>query len=608
MKIKKYASGGVYTPFDPPIQTNAASKTKTSGSSGSSKSPDLPFTKELIELISAKGLPSDSAVFSEELAQVLYRAQVSGADLPAYMTVAFANKANTMSEMKSDHDKAYDKVIERETGNDIATHDQFMYVEDLSKPEDEREMALITPAQYLENPKQWKVLTNQEILHARKYDKNFAFNASTIISDAASSTNLKRIRDYWRDETKALATQSNSGVLSNQSVQIQDYITGAKLLQSVNGEIDSSTTLQNEHVQNYLSFLYSSMDEKSKGYLHNYMAVKGIEPSGQNILEFMYSNIVDYVATSTKYSPEGKGKGKGSGNGDGDDLTGTTQDNQAIRIQQFLGPQEKIIFKCKPGSPSEDMGAFETIAIKQGQFITNDGNPIQGPLMLNELMGKALAFAATDTRSVYLGNKYLSDAARTKVCWAGSEIEEVLLPPIRQEDGTVRPWFELMSYLGKANSGNYSQTEVWDYLLKQGIDKNAIKYNSITNKWELLVDTIPFLVFKAYTGVERMDFADSDLQYFEDVSNKDGKYILPYIDEAYGGRKFWTNDDDADDIYAGNVYIPIASAWATFNSTANQYIPKEQFNDVNRKQIAEQIVKQSQQDSGKKTINSNFTK
>lgn len=608
MKIKKYASGGVYTPFDPPIQTNAASKTKTSGSSGSSKSPDLPFTKELIELISAKGLPSDSAVFSEELAQVLYRAQVSGAPLPAYMTVAFANKANTMSEMKSDHDKAYDKVIERETGNDIATHNQFMYVEDLSKSEDEREMTLITPFQYLENPKQWKVLTNQEILHARKYDKNFAFNASTIISDAANSTNLKRIRDYWRDETKALATQSNSGVLSNQNIQIQDYVTGAKLLQRINGEIDSSTTLQNEHVQNYLSFLYSSMDEKSKGYLHNYMAVKGIEPSSQNILEFMYSNIVDYVATSTKYSPEGKGKGKGSGNGDSDDLTGTTQDNQAIRIQQFLGPRERIIFRCKPGSPSEDMGAFETVAIKQGKFITNNGNPIQGPLMLNELMGKALAFAATDTRSVYFGNKYLSEAARTKICWAGSEIEEVQLPPIRQEDGTIRPWFELMTYLGKVNSGNYSQTEAWDYLLKQGINKNAIKYNSATNKWELLLDTIPFLVFKAYTGIERMNFTDSDLQYLESVPNKDGKYILPYIDEAYGGRKFWTNDDDADDVYAGNVYIPIASAWATFNSTSNQYVSKEQFSDVYPKQEAESIIKQYQQDPNKKTINSNFTK
>lgn len=608
MKIKKYASGGVYTPFDPPIQTNAASKTKTSGSSGSSKSPDLPFTKELIELISAKGLPSDSAVFSEELAQVLYRAQVSGADLPAYMTVAFANKANTMSEMKSDHDKASDKVIERETGNDIAIHNQFMYVEDLSKPEDEREMALITPMQYLENPKQWKVLTNQEILHARKYDKNFAFNASTIISDAASSTNLKRIRDYWRDETKALATQSNSGVLSNQNIQIQDYVTGAKLLQRINGEIDSSTTLQNEHVQNYLSFLYSSMDEKSKGYLHNYMATRGIEPTSQNILEFMYSNIVDYVATSTKYSPESKNKGKGSGNGDGDDLTGTTQDNQAIRIQQFLGPRERIIFRCKPGSPSEDMGAFETVAIKQGKFITNNGNPIQGPLMLNELMGKALAFAATDTRSVYFGNKYLSEAARTKICWAGSEIEEVQLPPIRQEDGTIRPWFELMTYLGKVNSGNYSQTEAWDYLLKQGINKNAIKYNSATNKWELLLDTIPFLVFKAYTGIERMNFTDSDLQYLESIPNKDGKYILPYIDEAYGGRKFWTNDDDADDVYAGNVYIPIASAWATFNSTSNQYVSKEQFSDVYPKQEAESIIKQYQQDPNKKTINSNFTK
>lgn len=609
MKIKKYASGGVYTGFTPSIpKTTGTTTTKNSGSSGSSKSPDLPFTKELMEMLAAKGLPSDNTVFSNELAQILYRAQISGADMPAHITVAFANKANTMAEMKSDFDKAYDKVVEKGTGDDIATHGQFMYVEDLSKPEDEREMTLITPSQYLESPKQWKILTNQDILHARKYDVNFAFNASTIVSDAASSVNLTMIRDRWREETKALATQSNSGTL-RQNVQMQDYITGASILQKANGDVDSSTTLRNEHVQSYLSFLYTSMDEKSKGYLHNYLATKGIEASGQNILEFMYENIVDYVATSTKYSPESKGSGKGSGSGSGDDeLTGTVQDNQAIRIQQFMGPQEKIILKCKPGSPSDNNGAFETVAIKQGQFITNDGNPIQGPIMLNELMGKALAFAATDTRSVYFGNKYLSDAARTKICWSGSEIEEVLLPPLRQEDGTIRPWFELMIHLGKVNSGNYAPMEAQSYLLKQGIGEDAIKYNKSTNKWELVMDTIPFLVFKAYVGIEKMGFTDSDLQYLENIPDKEGEYILSNINNAYGGRTFWSNDDDADDIYAGNVYIPITTSWSTFNSTANQYLPKEQFNDVYRKQTAQHIVNQYQQDPNAKTINSNFTK
>ena len=98
MKIKKYASGGVYTGFTPSIpKTTGTTTTKNSGSSGSSKSPDLPFTKELMEMLAAKGLPSDNTVFSNELAQILYRAQVSGADMPAHITVAFANKANTMA-------------------------------------------------------------------------------------------------------------------------------------------------------------------------------------------------------------------------------------------------------------------------------------------------------------------------------------------------------------------------------------------------------------------------------------------------------------------------------------------------------------------------------
>jgi hypothetical protein len=39
-----------------------------------------------------------------------------------------------------------------------------------------------------------------------------------------------------------------------------------------------------------------------------------------------------------------------------------------------------------------------------------------------------------------------------------------------------------MIHLGKVNSNNYSPSEVQSYLLKQGIDKTAIKYNKSTNK------------------------------------------------------------------------------------------------------------------------------
>ena len=179
---------------------------------------------------------------------------------------------------------------------------------------------------------------------------------------------------------------------------------------------------------------------------------------------------------------------------------------------------------------------------------------------------------------------------------------------MRQEDGTIRPWFELMTYLGKVNSGNYAPMEAQAYLLKQGIGEDAVKYNKSTNKWELVMETIPFLVFKAYVGIEKMGFTNSDLQYLENIPDKEGEYLLANINNAYGGRSLWSNDDDADDIYAGNVYIPITTSWSTFNSTANQYLPKEQFHDVYRKQAAQYTINQSQADPNRTIINSNFTK
>jgi hypothetical protein len=39
-----------------------------------------------------------------------------------------------------------------------------------------------------------------------------------------------------------------------------------------------------------------------------------------------------------------------------------------------------------------------------------------------------------------------------------------------------------MIHLGKVNSGNYAPMEAQEYLLKQGIGEDAVKYNKSTNK------------------------------------------------------------------------------------------------------------------------------
>lgn len=582
MKIKKYASGGVYTGFTPSIpKTTGTTTTKNSGSSGSSKSPDLPFTKELMEMLAAKGLPSDNTVFSNELAQILYRAQISGADMPAHITVAFANKANTMAEMKSDFDKAYDKVIEKGTGNDIATHGQFMYVEDLSKPEDEREMTLITPSQYLESPKQWKILTNQDILHARKYDVNFAFNASTIVSDAASSVNLTMIRDRWREETKALATQSNSGTL-RQDVQMQDYITGASILQKANGDVDSSTTLRNEHVQSYLSFLYTSMDEKSKGYLHNYLATKGIEASGQNILEFMYENIVDYVATSTKYSPEAKGSGKGSGSGSGSDISGVTEDNQAIRVQRGAGVPESIVIKPKPSAPGKAAAAFTAQGYNYGNFLDYSDNPITGNISVKELSEKAIVFAATTRgiNSAYLGIKHLSEWDLSQILWKHGPIHVAQLPAKSESDGSIRPWFELLDAISSANSGQLrTRFEVEEYLKKKGIPITALKYNKDNHKYELNIETSQFLIVQGYAGTDTLSLSDEQKRYVENVSEAVAERFEDIANGLLGDIGMFEQNNESDDFVAGNIYIPIdQNPYPAISGTMNFYHNKSDFN------------------------------
>lgn len=606
MKIKKYASGGVYTPFDPPIKTPATDK-KSTGKSGSSKSPDLPFKKELIELINSKGLPSDTAVFFNELSQILYRYQFDDSiDAPAYMATLFAKKASDMEGEQDAWNNANNEVVRRGVSDDIATSGRYMYVMD--KTSEDREMTLISPEEYLKDREKWTVLTNKEILHARKFDPNFAFSNSTIIADTADATNLKLLREYWKTETKALATQSNSGVLGQTTVH-QDYVTGAKLIQQQGGEVDSSTTLRNEHVQNYLSFLYSSMNQKQQGYLASYLAVEqGLAPTGENILTFMFNNIIDYVGTSSKYSPETKKKGSGGGSGSGgggNDINGTTTDNQAIRVQQFDGPRQRVVIKAKPSAPGAKQGAFETYGISYGRFTDKEHDPITGPISLTELLGQSQALLAGNVGSMYIGNKKLDESNSNYIYWNNSQLESVLLPPLRQTDGTVRPWFELMEHLAHINTGTWSKLDVDNYLLKHGL-KDAVKFNGTSGKYEFNIDnTIPFIVFKAFCSEKLMKLSDSDKLFFEKVSKNIGDPIAKTINKWYDYSTF-QNDNEWDNIFAGNVYIPLNTDWATFSSSADQYVPKSLFYDVNRNQQANSIHDSLVTDPNKKEITTNF--
>ena len=614
MKIKKYASGGVYTPFIPPTKSVAKdSKTTKSGSSGKDKSPELPFKKELIDMLNSEGLPSDNSVFYSELSSILTRYQYADdIDVPAHVAMAFSKKVQDMKLLKAEFEDAVDAVRENDTAEDIATSGRYIYVEDRSS--ENRTMTLITPSQYLENPEKYTVLTNKEILNARKYDPNLGFTTSTIVYDASHATSMDQLTEKWRKKTKELASQSVSGELRQDATTV-DLITGAQLIQRKGGIAESSTTLQHSQVQNYLMSLYDSMTGIEKGYLASYLAVeKGMEATAENIMSVMYSNIVGYVSTSSDYSPpsKGKGSGSGSGSGSGDDISGVTQDNQAIRVQRGAGVPEPVTIKPKPSAPGQNVAAFTTSGYNYGNYLDYSDKPITGSKSVKTLMEEAIVFAAT-TRgkdSAYIGTKHLSQWDLSQVLWKNTYVQVADLPAKTESDGTVRPWFELLDIMGHANSGNrVSNITITEYLKQKGIPTSALKYNEATKKYELNMETRQFLIVQGYIGTDTLGLSDSQKRYVEKVSEKEAERFLNAANDLLGEIGWLDQDNEEDDFYVGNIYIPIdANPYPAISGTMNFYHNKDDFNPNYGLEVqAGQAYREIQSDPNRKEITRNFS-
>lgn len=326
MKIVRYQSGGIYyTPFFGNKQPQAETKT--------TKEENL-LQKEVISILKENGLPSDVDTFLSKANSLLISTKNlfgTGDDFDMSDIIKLQSMANRIRHNSSLHSKAVARLNEEGSGSEAAiTNDGKIYV--LS----DDGLQTISGSAYKENPDNYQVLTNAELITLRESNDNLAYR-SDILNDLSSNIGMKSIMDYINKTINEFGTNKSSSstqrYTAKQKGQIEQGLQDLLSLgpdgyykvtqdssisdQGYGGATEEERTRNRQMATRYLM---ETLPQGMKNVLVAKSAIEGTSPA--ELLEYaIYQNTdhayesevkVDYDSTTSKTRGSGSGSGKES--------------------------------------------------------------------------------------------------------------------------------------------------------------------------------------------------------------------------------------------------------------------------------------------------------
>lgn len=486
---------------------------------------------------------------------------------------------NKVNRNKETYDKSYDELSKRGAlGSPAIDREGRVYVGVAGT----KEIAKISPQEYLNNTGKYQILSNGNLLALRDTRKDMAFNNRDLIEISGNGTNMESISKYIKDVVGQLGTNTKSTdmlvrALGPQGVQglqtlkelaskgISNAETNA-VIASLNAltELNLTTETQAEQAEMALNGLYGMLQPNMQSMLLlqagspenvkkllTYMIFKGVN----NKVNFQ---IKDFNTVDKNGNIIGS-KSKGSSGGSSSE---ETQDQSLKAIQTGKGGTSATV-RLNPGTNSE----MSQIGINY--YIGSAGS-------LENMLEETNLKAISDTRKIYFGDQLVDPQYLSDIAFLNKGVTRMILP-IKKSDGS--PDFEIFDRFDKAcdnvrkqgyqpfgETDNNRKQEASKLLAKE-LDKEGL-YGLINNGMPDLRRVGLFIVADCQTSdkakIHASNFVkqvkDPDYDKFKQLlgtKGPDGKFHPYEIDDpSLINPADWFNF--YDHIYQGTVYIPIS--------------------------------------------------
>ena len=607
---RKYQVGGiVYTPYlSAPAGSVQESATPSGGTSKSSSPEKISGTikKEIIDLLKQNGLPSDVSAFLDvandflQMSSSLSGSSLFGGtnnDYDISDLIKIQKLVNDVKYNKGLKDKAYAQLIKESAGSEVAVSDDGnLYVS-----AGNGKITKISPEAYAKDRDKYSVLTNNQLLYLRENNPGLAFQTD-ILNDLGNAVSMQSIAKHLKDIITAFGEQK----LEHYTTKDKAVAEGLQALISGGPDgyykITDATTQKN--INTALDYLYETLNPNAQNLLKAKAAAEGLDPNKKSsyrvIVEALelfpkQSTQVDFDSSATEYDPQ-LSKKKG-----GSSKEQLTQDTYQIRFGEGKGLPVQVML-TPTAAKIFDTGTMLAQGTDFGPMEDWDNKQL-GQMNLPKLLKEWALGTSVRNSDITFGNKVLDYSELPTVMYDGQSLTTSVYLPYKEENGHYTPDFDLFQRFNafKEAAKGVSPIERNTLLKKYGLESKDIIPDPETGGFKLR-NTMRFVTFSAYAGDDTLDLSKENKLYLEKVSKAKGATLkdpynnaLKYNDIYFDKKSKIVNKNFekawANEFWKGNVYIAAPDAFYGYNSSSNQYVPKEQLNQIDRKvQANEQIL------------------
>lgn len=555
--INKYQGGGLVA-FTPIAYTSGDSGVvpQTQQQEGKQSLLDEDAYKELIK---SGGLVSDVNKFTDEMMSISSEPLAflnSNTSRSALKVIAKVN------ELKRNKER-WDDALKTSNASGGLGEVAVGTMGEVYTRKPDGKISAISIQDYKKHSEKYKLLNVSELLTARQYDQQLAYDDS-IFSVAENSIGMNKITEHIKGLVSALGTESYAQERHYSKEQIAreiSQLTGIKQptaeiqvslqklaeLANTPGDYYKVTTLnksEKNHIDKALKYIWETLGQPAQMKLKATAALNGRENPTELIWDIINASTDQDI--KSEITPE---KEPGDASGSGSKNTST--------ITPF-----ELAHNGKTGSkPSlwNDPSTGKTMVMQSTsrfRVMKNiEGDPI-GMTPLKNIISSPNG-ALLQTNQIFFGDKKIGLTDLNNIIYDGGDAERVYLPV--KSDGT--PNYRLLKEFNDIKidadqlKNKYTPQQIMDFYEERGF-KVVLddKYNIISSEAS---NVKPFMVMYGYTGQESPSTKNNG--EIKLLNSEDKNEVIGGLESVYKANKIeapfdWT--DWGTDIYKGIVAIP----------------------------------------------------
>ena len=578
--VNKLQEGGiapfmVYTPN--PANSGAAT---APAASSSSSGKDAGMSKDIIKMIYENGVPADVDSFLTQLSGFTtgLTGETGGLDQLMQSPQGYSMLISNLNKLKFNKEeltKARDQLYSNGGLQEAAISTNGTVIGRNS----EGQLKSMSIDEYSKNKDNYQLLTNNDLLQMRSYDKNGAFNNSmiSILQNGEGMENVQKTIKGVVDQMKVQKQKGEQFLDASQS-NILKGIDGLQGLLKV-GESQESSRV---YAQQALEYLYTTLPQSQRNLLRAKAAQMGLDPT-KGALDIIKQNIIFGTQESKEQTLDLKEMPGGSGSGEGGGGTSEIRwlhdwvGNSINKNGKGLQPMDiNIGTNMSIFAPSQTIGSI--VDAKTGETLNRNST-------IGSIIEKGFSTIG-DGSNVYWGDEKVTADKLDNLVSTGKPVTKAYLPidlDAYNKTGEIKPDLEVSKRMSEAEKEIkakrvtnpleklriYSSHQVADYVSKDG------KGIDISNT-QLIQ---PFALIQAM-GQGKQVVSDINSTYLNEIDKSaDVERILNNAKFGAGTKKDYLNNWFGTSVYEGTVFIHTTdnmSAAATAGGNLN--LPKSRFN------------------------------